>query len=225
MNSKRRSLINSTSGLILVISVFALVVSAERRGQGEPREAEDYPSRVPSNIAKSASRGAVEPSYEEEQPEHQHQQPANKEKDPFYLASEYTKLMLNPVALIKKISHEFNLPKSKLIEKVGKTLVFGAEALFSPVIACIKIIEKVFVPDACRLKFVCQFGGRLGFMRETMLKLSPGFIEGSSHLKALSYGIIGRDCAQTFADCEPTLRESYKDLEEPQQDNKQEQNY
>lgn len=168
-----------------------------------------------SMATRSTSRSGQESHQEEKVGEEG--QPG---KDPFTQVSEYAKLMLNPVALVKKISHDFQLPKNKLIEKVGKGLIFGTEALFSPVIACLKIIEKVFRPDACRLKYVCQFGSRLDFMKETIFKLSPNFLEGSSHLKALSYGITGRDCAQTFADCDPTLQDSYKDLKEdyPKQD-------
>lgn len=197
-----------TLGLCLALSAVALLVAAQDASSDGLQSSGAEFMEAQTDSMKSVSRHANEATYEEEQPNR---------KDPFYQASEYAKLMLNPIALIKKISHDFNLPKNKLIEKVGKGLVFGAEALFSPVIACIKIIEKVFMPDACRLKFVCQFGSRLDFMKETMLKFSPNFVEGSAHVKALSYGILGRDCAQTFADCEPTLHESYKDLKEPQQ--------
>lgn len=195
-------------GLYLIISVAALMVSGDDAFEQSAGELVDI-----SRPMRSSSRHAMEGPIEEDS--HERDQP--EQKDSFQQAGEYAKLMLNPLALIKKISHDFNLPKNKLIQKVGKGLVFGAEALLSPVISCIKIIEKVFVPDACRLKFVCQFGSRLDFMRETMLKFSPHFIETSAHVKALSHGIIGRDCVQTYADCEPTLQGPFKDLKETQQ--------
>jgi len=123
---------------------------------------------------------------------------------------DWAKLILNPFELVKVICAHFKIPVDKTVEKIGKGLVFGAEALLHPIVASFKIVEKVFVPDVCRLKFICRIGAdHFAFMRETMLKFSPSLLDGSTKIKAFSDGIIGRDCEVSFPNCDPTLKSPF----------------
>lgn len=138
---------------------------------------------------------------------------------PMFNLSEYAQLIFSPFELVKKISDAFKLPQEKLVERIGKGLIFGAESLLTPLIASLKIIEKVFVPDHCRLKLLCQIGSKFNFVKETILRFSPNLLHGSAHLKAITDGMTGQNCGQVFKDCEPKLKRSYEDLKSsgPQQ--------
>lgn len=131
---------------------------------------------------------------------------------PMYDLAEYAKLIFSPFELVKKISDAFKLPQEKFIEKLGKGLVFGVEAMLTPLVASLKIIEKVFVPDHCRLKFVCVVGSKFGFVKDTITKFSPNLLGGSFHLKALTDGMAGQNCETLFKECEPRLKKPYEDL-------------
>lgn len=124
----------------------------------------------------------------------------------------FFELLLKPAEFIKAIAEHFALPLKEFFELVVKGLVFGVEVLLSPILVTIKIIEKVFVPDTCRLKFMCHIGTHLDALREHALKFSPKFIETSVHLKAFTDGIVGRDCESTFIACEPKLKEPFEKL-------------
>ena len=120
---------------------------------------------------------------------------------PMYDLAEYAKLIFSPFELVKKISDAFKLPQEKFIEKLGKGLVFGVEAMLTPLVASLKIIEKVFVPDHCRLKFVCLIGSKFSFVKDTITKFSPNLLGGSFHLKALTDGMAGQNCETLFKEC------------------------
>lgn len=128
--------------------------------------------------------------------------------------NDWAKLILNPVELVKAIGEFYKIPFDKFIEKIGTVIIFGTEVMLSPVVVSLKIIEKIFVPDACRLKFVCKIGGYLTIFKEPVLKFSPTFLEGSAQLKALTDGIVGRDCETAFT-CgggEPKLKKPFEQL-------------
>lgn len=124
----------------------------------------------------------------------------------------FFELLFKPVELIQAIAHHFTLPLKEFVELLFKGFVFGAEVALSPLLVSIKIIEKVFVPDACRLKFMCHIGTHLDLLRESVLLFSPHFLEQSHHIKALTDGISGRDCESTFIACEPKLKEPFEKL-------------
>lgn len=126
--------------------------------------------------------------------------------------AEWTKLIFNPIELCKSISAHFKIPLEKFIEQLGSHLVYGVQTVLQPLMVTIKIIEKVFVADACRLKIICKMGTHLEFIRSHVLKFSPGFLEGSTHIKALTDGIIGKDCEAVFPNCEPKLKKNFEDL-------------
>lgn len=133
----------------------------------------------------------------------------------FSKIGEWSKLIFNPFELAKSICQFFAIPLEKFLKLVGRPLILGTEALLFPLVVSAKIVEKVFAPDQCRLKFVCSMGKHLEFARETVLQFSPNFLEGSSHLKALSEGIIGRDCETIYKgtlDCKPRLTKPFEDL-------------
>lgn len=125
---------------------------------------------------------------------------------------EWFKLIFSPIELIKAIAAHFKLPLKGFVELITKGYFFAVEIVLSPVLVSLKIIEKVFVPDTCRLKFMCQIGTQLNLARDKVLQLSPHFIEGSHHVKALTDGIIGRDCDATFIACEPKLKKGFEEL-------------
>lgn len=125
---------------------------------------------------------------------------------------EVTKYLFNPFEMVKSISSHFKLPLDKFIEKIGNGLVLGVEALLHPIVVTVKIVEKVFVPDACRLKFFCSMGSHLNFIRDTVLKFSPSLLEGSSQLKALTDGIKGESCESVFSNCEMKLKKPFENL-------------
>lgn len=129
---------------------------------------------------------------------------------------EWVKLIFNPIELVKAICVHFKLDLEKFTALVGKGMVFGVEALLTPLVITMKIIEKVFVPDACRLRFICKMGTHLEFIKEHVLKFSSNFLEGSSQIKAFSDGIVGRDCESAFPSCanggELKLKKPFEEL-------------
>lgn len=132
--------------------------------------------------------------------------------NPLKNLGDFTKYLFNPLELVKSISNHFKLPLDKFIEKLGNGLVLGVEALLHPIVVTMKIVEKVFVPDACRLKFFCSMGTHLKFIRESVLRFSPSLLEGSSQLKALTDGIKGESCESVFSNCEMKLKKPFESL-------------
>lgn len=127
--------------------------------------------------------------------------------------SQLAQQIFSPFELVRKIADIFKISQEKLVEKLGKGLVFGAEALLTPVVASLKIIEKIFVPDACRMKLLCQIGNKFGFVKDTVTKFSPNLLRGSAHTKALTEGISGQNCDHIFKECgEPKLKKPYDEL-------------
>jgi len=124
------------------------------------------------------------------------------------------KHILNPVELIKAISIKFKINFGKLVKALGKPMVFGLEAALSPFTATIKIIEKVFVPDTCRMHFICRLGANISFLKEHVPKFSPKFGDGSVLIKAFGEGMLGGDCFKKFV-CEsgePKLKKEFGGL-------------
>lgn len=138
------------------------------------------------------------------------------DKKPFFgldfSLEKLSKYIFNPFEFVKAIAIHFKIPLEKFLEAVGKPLVFGVEAFLQPIVIIIKIIEKVFVPDACRLKFFCQLGNKLDYIRDHVLKFSTHFLESTTHFKAFSDGVVGRDCEAIFPNCEPKLKKSFEEL-------------
>lgn len=128
--------------------------------------------------------------------------------------NELVKLIFNPVEFCKAIAKHFKLDLEKFFDVVGRGLIFGVEAILQPLVITLKITEKVFVPDSCRLRFLCKMGTHLEFIREHVLKFSTNFLEGSSQIKAFSDGIIGKDCDTAFHCGEggPKLKKQYEEL-------------
>lgn len=124
----------------------------------------------------------------------------------------FFELLLKPLELLKAIAEHFMLPFKAFVDLVLKGMVFGVEVAFSPLLVTFRIIEKVFVPDACRLRLMCQIGLHLKALKETVLLYTPHFLETSAHIKALSDGIVGRDCEATFIACEPKLKKPFEEL-------------
>lgn len=137
-----------------------------------------------------------------------------KDKGLFGLFSleEWTKYLFNPFEFCKAIIEHFKLPMEKFLEILGKPLVFGIEAMLHPLVTIIKIVEKVFVPDVCRLKFLCKMGTHALLIKEHVLKFSSHFLEESLQIKALTDGIVGKDCEKLFPNCEPKLKKTFEDL-------------
>lgn len=136
------------------------------------------------------------------------------ELDIFKNPGELIKSLLNPIELVKAICAKYKLHSGKFIELVGKPLLFGMEAALSPFTITIKIIEKVFVPDSCRLHFICKIGSNISFIKDHIPKFSSNFGEGSSLIKAFGEGLLGEECASKFV-CEsgePKLKKEYEGL-------------
>lgn len=139
----------------------------------------------------------------------QEEQKSNKD-----VIGEFVKLMLNPLELAKKIAATFKLDFEKLTGVVGKGMLYGLEAALAPVVVSGQLVEKVFVPNACALKFSCSMGAHLVFMKPHVLKLSSKILDGSKYVKAFGDGIIGRDCEAAYSSCTNnllTVRKSIKD--------------
>lgn len=124
----------------------------------------------------------------------------------------WSKLLFNPFELVKALAATFKLDLAVLVDQIGASAIWGIEAAFSPVLAGIKILEKVLVPNSCKLKFMCDLGTKVGFMRDTMLKFTPAFIGGSLNLRAFTDGVIGRNCVEAFPLCTPDLKKPFEGL-------------
>lgn len=146
--------------------------------------------------------------------EARHQNKHNKDIMGHHVVGDFLKLMLNPVELTKRIAAAFKLDFEKLSSFLGKNFLYGLEATFTPVVVSTNLVEKVFVPDACALKFACSMGAHLDFVKPNVLKLSSKIVEGSRYVKAFSDGIIGRDCGAAYPSCASnmlTVRKAVKE--------------
>lgn len=122
--------------------------------------------------------------------------------------TEWSKLIFKPFELVKAIATHFALDLDKFILTIGDGLVFGAEAVLTPYVASVKIIEKIFVPNACLLKFFCGIGKQFSIMKGAAVRFSP-FIDSSLSFKAFREGIVGLDCGFTYVACEPKLKKRF----------------
>lgn len=108
------------------------------------------------------------------------------------------KFMSNPSGLVDYVSTTFKLPKDKLNALLGEELLAKDG---HPLSKSMKILEKLFVPNECRLKVLCQVGIQLGQFKEHLGKIPPQWFEGSGYYKALSHGLTGQDCLVAYATC------------------------
>lgn len=133
-------------------------------------------------------------------------------------AVDWAKLLFNPIELAKAICVQFNLPFDGFVKTLNKPLLFGLEATLQPVVASLKIIDSVFAPDHCRLRFMCELGTYLRFMRESITQLTPGLFTGSKTVEALSKSIVSEvDCDAVYVDCKmPHLRLPFLQLQQRQ---------
>lgn len=132
---------------------------------------------------------------------------------------EWLKLALNPAELVRAIGRHFKLDPERFVAAVGTGLVFGLESAMTPLVVTLKVVERVFVPNVCRLRFICRMGSHLEFVRENVLRFSPNFLEGSSQVKAFAEGVAGRDCEVLFPCAgagEPKLRKQFEELKQAQ---------
>lgn len=131
-------------------------------------------------------------------------------------AGSFMSILSKPNEMLKLIAKHFNLDQEKLKKQIGQSISLGAESIISPALVGIQIIEKVFVPDHCRLKLMCQAGAyvtaRLQGNNSLMFKLQPKHIESSHFVRAFSEGHGGKDCEGAFPNCEPRLQKPYEDL-------------
>jgi hypothetical protein len=136
-------------------------------------------------------------------------------KDPM----DFFKLMLNPMELMNRIARAFNLDRGEFTQAVGRGMNFGLETALQPPIVCVKIIEKVFVPDTCKLKFVCDMGKQMAMFKGQLPKFPDSYFEGAATAKALYDGASGRDCDHTYA-CDsgegPKLKKEFAGLKQKQ---------
>lgn len=124
-------------------------------------------------------------------------------------------ILSKPDEMLKLIAKHFNLDHEKLKKQVGQSVSLGAETVISRALVGIQIIEKVFVPDNCRLKLMCQAGAYVTARLQgssLLLKLQPKHIESSHFVRAFSEGGGGKDCEGAFPNCEPKLQKPYEDL-------------
>lgn len=129
--------------------------------------------------------------------------------------NDMNKYLANPMELVNAISRQFNIPREKIVEQLGGRFSFNMDTMLNPMVATIKVIEKTFVPDACRLRFFCQVGQRFSpHLRQHLGRISPQTLGGSAHVKALSQGISGSDCNLAFETCEPKLKKQFEVMQE-----------
>lgn len=123
---------------------------------------------------------------------------------------DWTKFILNPFELVKKIAEHFKIGSLDIfVQKIGGALLFGAEVFLQPLVFSLKIIEKLFVADHCRFRFMCKIGAQLSIMKNTILKFSPSFLSSTHTIKAFSDGIVGQECDSIFPQCEPKLKKNF----------------
>lgn len=126
--------------------------------------------------------------------------------------SELIKLLLNPFELCAQIAEHFKLAIEKFFPLVIKSMNSGLELAVHPVVLSLKIIEKIFVADQCKLNFVCKLANHLSFSKDIMpTTISDRVLNESKVFKALCDGIYGRHCESIYpCDGEPQLKEEYK---------------
>lgn len=123
------------------------------------------------------------------------------------------KILSNPTELLDLIAKHFNLDAEKLKAQVGKSVTLGTETLISPALVGVQIIEKVFVPDKCRLKLMCNLGRYVTGMRnDSIFRFQPKHTESSHYMRAFTQGFHGNDCEGAFPQCEPKLQKPYEDF-------------
>lgn len=123
------------------------------------------------------------------------------------------KLMSNPSELLDVIAKHFNLDSVKLKEQVGRSVSLGTETLMSPALIGVQIIEKVFVPDKCRLKLMCNVGRSITKIRnDSIFRIQPKHTDSSHYMRAFTQGFHGNDCEGAFPNCEPTLQKPYENF-------------
>lgn len=129
----------------------------------------------------------------------------------------FAELFSQPARLLVAICNFFTLPLRRVIDFVGKEIIIGKEAIARPIIASFKIFEKIFVPDACLLRKLCQCGKYLEFARNSILQYSPKVLKGSDIIKSVTDGIIGQDCNVVYDNCELTIKPEIKKFVEQEE--------
>lgn len=119
-------------------------------------------------------------------------------------------ILSQPLKLAKLISKMYNVQFHRLVKFVGKSIVIGSESIARPIISSIKILEKVFRPDACMLQKICQIGHHLRMLRRNVLLISPGLLEESDFVKAITGGIIGDNCKLVYDNCHLNVKPELK---------------
>lgn len=128
---------------------------------------------------------------------------------------EFLLLLLNPLELIDRIVVTFKLDKNEFFKVLSEQVQIGFEIALQPALLSVKITEKVFVPDTCKLKFICDLAKPVAILKgKKVPKLSPGFLDGANSIKALTDGLSGRQCDLLYpcTESSPKLKKEYLDL-------------
>lgn len=127
-------------------------------------------------------------------------------KDP----AEIIKLLLNPFEFCAKIAEHFKLHFEKFFPMVSKGVNFGLELAIQPMILSLKIIEKVFVPDTCKLRYVCRLTKHMSFSKEYIPTVSEKVLGESKMFRAMNDGIRGNDCEAVYVcEGEPKIKDEF----------------
>lgn len=128
--------------------------------------------------------------------------------------AEIIKLLLSPVEFCKRVAKHYKLRYEKFILLLKKGATFGLEVALQPALLTFKIMEKIFVPDACKLKLICKYAHPLSFTKEHLPKFSSKFLDSSHIVKAMNDGLHGHDCEVIYSGCgkngSPKLKKEYE---------------
>lgn len=99
---------------------------------------------------------------------------------------------------IKEVGHKLNLPLDDFVDKAEVIFYSCLENFIKILNYGLLIYERSVLPDVCFLRSMCYFGTNLSFTRHMIGRISPSALEGSIFMRAITRGILGVNCEDSF---------------------------
>lgn len=99
---------------------------------------------------------------------------------------------------IKDFGNKINFPLDGVVDKAEVIIYATLEKLINLANYGFLAYEKAYQPDVCLLKSVCSAGTNITFLRHMLGRISPNALEGSVFMRALTRGVMGVNCEESF---------------------------